>query len=707
MKATRNAAVHFHRLAIPALLAAALVASFPAWSQGPGAGGAATAAPPSLQALRQDCEKLWREGLAYVEKDLSELLRDIGEDRSHWLPHNRKRVQELTEELVSIRATLAYCEATFTSTDKKPRPDGILGPVSMPDWGNAGNTPGASDIDFSMLFVSTRCELCRKQVREMNDWILSHLKPTMIRNYLWGRFAAPGEAQEIAVRRTTHGEEDTALFQQQYGERLAALRNCEDLYCANRDEDGPATDGSPAMPSDTATRATPTKEPYNYFTDKTHCLHPDCLFLAEQLAQRNPVYTDLMDTIISLEAQLAKAGATLKNCSDCQAAEISRLIRVRDSIYRDLATIRARRLPLWTEMVNLDADLRECEKKWCSRSSIHYDPRYEIGGGRGYRSLPHLVQEALLGGPGRKALPESTEAEEGGWGEFSPSFKYTLPGRAFSTREDPPRMTYPAGANGAAVFDREKKPSPEGKAEPAVPRSSQQPSPTASAGSHSPYGRLLIGLDSARMAQLAARQPGEVLVAVIDSGADFSHPDLAAALWHNPGERYNYRDDDGNGLIDDISGWNYIAHNAVTQDDNGHGTLVAGIIASRGDANDSMAGVNPWARILPLKATNRRGDGNSVGVAAAITEAVNRGARVINVSLGGEQFAAAEETAVRYAHDGGALVVVAAGNQNSDTQAFWPAGLDNVITVAALDAHGERAAFSNWGSAVDIAAPGS
>ncbi|MCB1844874.1 MAG: S8 family serine peptidase, partial [Halioglobus sp.] len=661
--------------------------------------------PPALSLAQQKdrCKDLWIKGRAYVEADLAELLTQIGKDRSQWQAHDAKRVGELTEELLSIRATLAYCDATFTAQDKTPQPDGVLGPVTRPDWGGARNTPGAGDVDFSVLFVSTRCELCRKQVREMNDWILVNLKISIIRNYLWGNAAAPGETQNEAVRRTDNREQDTAYFQNEYAERLAALRLCEDLYCASHDKATPPATGNPAMPSDTATAAA-VKEPYKYFTEDTHCRHPDCLFLAEQLAQRNPIYTSLMDSIISQEEQLEEAGAALKNCGGCPAAEISRLIKVRDSIYRDLAALRERRQPLWTEMVNLDADLQECEKKWCSRSSIYYDPRYEIDTGQGF---PGPDAGQLLDGLKPAAQPPPAGPAEEEWGAFSPDFKYTLPGRAFLTQERTPRVTYPVGANGAAVFDRDEKPAPPGKSEPAVARSSQQPAANSRGAGSGIHGRLLVGLDDALMAQLAARQPAEVLVAVIDSGADFRHPDLAGALWQNPGERYNYRDDDGNGLIENVSGWNYIAQNEKTQDDNGHGTLVAGIIASRGDATDSVAGVNPWARILPIKATNSRGDGNSVGVAAALTEAVNRGARVINISLGGNQFAAAEKYAVEYANDKGALVVVAAGNQNIDTQAFWPAGLDNVITVAALDAGGQRAAYSNWGGEVDIAAPGS
>jgi subtilisin family serine protease len=197
------------------------------------------------------------------------------------------------------------------------------------------------------------------------------------------------------------------------------------------------------------------------------------------------------------------------------------------------------------------------------------------------------------------------------------------------------------------------------------------------------------------------------LVAVIDSGIDVQHPALLGHIWTNPGEiPGNGFDDDDNGLIDDINGWNFVSDNNDVRDTNGHGTLVAGLIAAQpGPAND-VAGVDPGAVVMALKVTNFAGLGNGVDVAAAITYAVNAGATIINLSLGGTEFSAAEATAARYAIDRGALVVVAAGNQGIDAADFWPAALDGVITVAATTADDTRADFSNWGQVVEIAAPG-
>ncbi|HNP37437.1 MAG TPA: S8 family peptidase [Woeseiaceae bacterium] len=198
------------------------------------------------------------------------------------------------------------------------------------------------------------------------------------------------------------------------------------------------------------------------------------------------------------------------------------------------------------------------------------------------------------------------------------------------------------------------------------------------------------------------------IVAVIDSGLDTGHPDLAGRLWKNPAELPgNGIDDDRNGFVDDVHGWNFVGNNNDVSDHNGHGTLVAGVVGATPDNGIGIAGVNPWARIMPIKVTNFLGRGNSVDIAAAINYAVGKGARVLNISLGGTEFSEVERAAVEHAASQGALVVVAAGNQGNDAAAFWPAGLDNVITVAAMDDADKRARYSNWGSPVDIAAPGS
>lgn len=222
------------------------------------------------------------------------------------------------------------------------------------------------------------------------------------------------------------------------------------------------------------------------------------------------------------------------------------------------------------------------------------------------------------------------------------------------------------------------------------------------------WGAALVDSPAAIKSQPDAFVTGQrTIVAVIDTGIDAGHPDLDGALWTNIAELPdNSIDEDGNGFVDDVAGWNFVQDNGNVSDRNGHGTLVAGIIAARWNNGLGIAGVNPWAKIMPLKVMNFRGDGNSVDIATAITYAVNEGARVVNVSLGGDEFSQAERLAVNYAEENDVLVVVAAGNTGIDASDYWPAGLDNVITVAATELSDNRARYSNWGSPIDVAAPG-
>lgn len=198
-----------------------------------------------------------------------------------------------------------------------------------------------------------------------------------------------------------------------------------------------------------------------------------------------------------------------------------------------------------------------------------------------------------------------------------------------------------------------------------------------------------------------------VIVAVLDTGVDRGHPELAGRIALNRGEAFGDKtDNDGNGFIDDVFGWNFITNSFDTWDDNGHGTFVAGIIAARVDNGLGIAGVNPYAMILPVKVTDHRHASGSRLIAKGIRYAVDRGARVINISIGGPTLTADEDEAVRYAISKDVLVVAAAGNLGVDTANFGPAGTGGVITVAATDQDDKRAGYSNFGVAVDISAPG-
>jgi subtilisin family serine protease len=199
-----------------------------------------------------------------------------------------------------------------------------------------------------------------------------------------------------------------------------------------------------------------------------------------------------------------------------------------------------------------------------------------------------------------------------------------------------------------------------------------------------------------------------VTVAVIDTGVDLAHPDLLGRAWVNvrkdtakdaaTSERERYRGD--------VFGWNFVDDNSNIRDYHGHGTVIAGIIAAGIGKRYGIAGINPWARIMALKAVELNGKGGSVNVTRAIVYAVDHGARVINISLGGDQLSKGEQAALDYAYSKGVIVVVASGNQGKSIENYTPAGLRHALTVAAVGPDLKREAFSNWGAGVALAAPG-
>jgi subtilisin family serine protease len=212
----------------------------------------------------------------------------------------------------------------------------------------------------------------------------------------------------------------------------------------------------------------------------------------------------------------------------------------------------------------------------------------------------------------------------------------------------------------------------------------------------------------------AARGQG-VVVAVVDTGFDVDHPDLADALWTNPTEACGSVDTNGNGKAGDCHGWNFYANNAdVTNGTMGaHGSTVAGVVAARADNGHGSAGVAPDAVIMPLVV----GGGETVDVnlaAEAIRYAADNGADVINASFGGAfsgQALTNLTNAVDYAIGKGVVVVAAAGNDGKDRDSVkvYPANLSNpaLITVASTTAADTLAPTSAYGaSSVDLAAPG-
>src|ERR1044072_3706434 len=184
-----------------------------------------------------------------------------------------------------------------------------------------------------------------------------------------------------------------------------------------------------------------------------------------------------------------------------------------------------------------------------------------------------------------------------------------------------------------------------------------------------------------------------VLVAVLDSGIQLDHPDLAANIWTNPGEiAGNGRDDDNDGIVDDVHGANMFGFNANVTDDNGHGTHVAGIVAARRGNGIGGSGIAPDAKILPVKVLDATMSGNTDTLAAGIRYAVDRGAKILNVSVNTDSPNDSGAAAVRYAGEHGAIIVASAGNngRNIDLVPSYPASLTDpaVFAIGAEDEDG-------------------
>jgi thermitase len=215
----------------------------------------------------------------------------------------------------------------------------------------------------------------------------------------------------------------------------------------------------------------------------------------------------------------------------------------------------------------------------------------------------------------------------------------------------------------------------------------------------------------------------DVIVAVIDTGIDENHEDLKSNIWTNPGETgldakgrdkaSNGVDDDDNGFIDDVHGWNFVSNNNNLKDNHGHGTHIAGIIGAEANNKKGIIGIAPEVSLMVLKYYDPtvNGTDNLKNTIRAMQYAVKMGAHIINYSGGGTEFSHEEQDAVLSAEKKGILFVAAAGNEksNSDQFHYYPADykLKNIISVTAIDPTTEVLPSSNYGvETVDIAAPG-
>jgi subtilisin family serine protease len=205
------------------------------------------------------------------------------------------------------------------------------------------------------------------------------------------------------------------------------------------------------------------------------------------------------------------------------------------------------------------------------------------------------------------------------------------------------------------------------------------------------------------------------VVAVLDSGVDYTHTDLVTNIWTRPDNIPQYKDEEL-GTVNDLHGFNAVENRTDPMDDNGHGTHCAGVIGAEGDNNEGIAGINWNVEIMPLKFMGRGGFGTTKDAIEAINYAVQRkrdgvNVRVINASWGSTAYSKALEDAIRAAGEQGILFVAAAGNDGTDNdkRPHYPSNynLPNVISVAATDKTDALTSFSNFGvKTVHIAAPG-
>jgi subtilisin family serine protease len=209
-----------------------------------------------------------------------------------------------------------------------------------------------------------------------------------------------------------------------------------------------------------------------------------------------------------------------------------------------------------------------------------------------------------------------------------------------------------------------------------------------------------------------------VIVAVLDTGVDWDHPDLSARIWSNTDETSgNGIDDDHNGYIDDIRGWDFANNDNNPMDDNGHGTVNAGIIGADTNNGVGIAGVDWHCRLMPIKVLDETNWGLYSWWASGLQYAADNGAKVISMSMGGSASDSTLKAAVDYAYGLNCVICVSMGNDNSNT-VYYPAAYPNVIAVGAVDTDDTRCVppdwqpfgmqfgGSNYGSHIDVVAPG-
>lgn len=200
-----------------------------------------------------------------------------------------------------------------------------------------------------------------------------------------------------------------------------------------------------------------------------------------------------------------------------------------------------------------------------------------------------------------------------------------------------------------------------------------------------------------------------IIAAILDTGLEIDHPDLEGRVWINPNEiPGDNLDNDNNGYVDDINGWNFNGNNALLTDDNdgGHGTAITGIIGANGNNGIGLAGVDWQCTLMPVKVANAVGGVLYSSLALGVMYAVDHGANVINLSIAYPAASPIIEDACNYAYDNNVAVVCASGNTGIEEKQY-PAAYENTIAVGAVRTDGNRAEFSTYGDYLTLVAPGS
>ncbi len=238
-----------------------------------------------------------------------------------------------------------------------------------------------------------------------------------------------------------------------------------------------------------------------------------------------------------------------------------------------------------------------------------------------------------------------------------------------------------------------------------TPKPTDEPLPS---GDQRDYSRAKLGMDVAWKVTKGSR---EVLVAVIDTGVDYNHEDLKGNIAVNAAELGGKTgvDDDGNGYVDDVYGYDFSRNRGNGMDDNKHGTHCAGIIGAEANGK-GIIGISPLVKILPVKFLTASGSGTTEAAIKSIKYAVDQGAQVLSLSWGGGGRSELLDQEIQRAIKKGVLVVAAAGNEAADNDRLpsYPANYAGVISVGSTDESDAKSSFSNYGpKSVFVSAPGS